>query len=85
LQTVWIDDDDFESAIVERFHARAIYQSVCRHPNKLNDFTPTSHFEKSFLTQDAVAPVEIINNTFPVANGQLGARSTNTYVQASSV
>lgn len=69
------DDDDLKRN-VERF-MQGYYQSVAA-IQQLNDLL-LQHFEESFLEKDSVTPIEIINDHFQVANGQLEARSPTLF------
>jgi [protein-PII] uridylyltransferase len=69
------DDDDLKRN-VERF-MQGYYQSVAA-IQQLNDLL-LQHFEESFLTNDEINTVEIINDHFQIANGQLEARSSTLF------
>ncbi|RBP81883.1 [protein-PII] uridylyltransferase [Marinomonas rhizomae] len=69
------DDDDLKRN-VERF-MQGYYQSVAA-IQQLNDLL-LQHFEESFLAKDAINSVEVINNHFQIANGQLEARSNTLF------
>ncbi len=69
------DDDDLKRN-VERF-MQGYYQSVAA-IQQLNDLL-LQHFEESFLSLDAINTVDIINDHFQIANGQLEARSPTLF------
>ena len=69
------DDDDLKRN-VERF-MQGYYQSVAA-IQQLNDLL-LQHFEESFLAKDAIETVEVINDHFQIANGQLEARSATLF------
>lgn len=69
------DDDDLKRN-VERF-MQGYYQSVAA-IQQLNDLL-LQHFEESFLAKDAINTVEVINDHFQIANGQLEARSATLF------
>ncbi|MEP3348956.1 MAG: [protein-PII] uridylyltransferase [Marinomonas sp.] len=69
------DDDDLKRN-VERF-MQGYYQSVAA-IQQLNDLL-LQHFEESFLANDEVNTVEILNDHFQIANGQLEARSETLF------
>lgn len=69
------DDDDLKRN-VERF-MQGYYQSVAS-IQQLNDLL-LQHFEESFLAKNAIENIEIINDHFQIANGQLEARSATLF------
>lgn len=69
------DDDDLKRN-VERF-MQGYYQSVAA-IQQLNDLL-LQHFEESFLAKNAINTVEVINDHFQIANGQLEARSNTLF------
>ncbi|BFM51029.1 [protein-PII] uridylyltransferase [Marinomonas sp. THO17] len=69
------DDDDLKRN-VERF-MQGYYQSVAA-IQQLNDLL-LQHFEESFLSGDEQNNIEVLNEHFQVANGQLEARSNRLF------
>lgn len=69
------DDDDLKRN-VERF-MQGYYQSVAA-IQQLNDLL-LQHFEESFLSSDEKDNIEVINDRFQIANGQLEARSSSLF------
>ncbi|MCW8355770.1 [protein-PII] uridylyltransferase [Marinomonas pontica] len=69
------DDNDLKRN-VERF-MQGYYQSVAA-IQQLNDLL-LQHFEESFLAKDEINVVEVLNDHFQIANGQLEARSNTLF------
>lgn len=69
------DDNDLKRN-VERF-MQGYYQSVAA-IQQLNDLL-LQHFEESFITKKTISSIEVINEHFQIANGQLEARSATLF------